>query len=374
MSEFPLRPTHLKVNLLRLRQNLENIRAHVKPAKVMALLKANAYGHGVDNVAPYIAPYADYVGVALVEEGIHLREIGIERPILIMGGTLPEQLPLFIENKLTLAASSLELLDAAEVVARNAKGKLKVHLKIDTGMERTGVHDYEAGPFLEKSLTCSHLEVEGIYSHFANSESPDLAHAKLQLERFQEVLYFYEKRNIPRPPIRHMANSGAILQLPESHFDMVRPGVMFYGVYPGREVKHTVEIKSALTWCSRVVYSKVTLPGRPVSYGSLWQSESPARIVTIPCGYADGYFRRMTNQAQVIVNGKKYPQVGRICMDQFMVNVGGDEARVGDEVTLLGEAASGEKITAEDFAEWAGTNEYEVMTNISARVPRVYLT
>jgi alanine racemase len=149
---------------------------------------------------------------------------------------------------------------------------------------------------------------------------------------------------------------------------MVRPGVMFYGIYPECDVKKTIEVKPALTWHSRVVYSKITQPGRPVSYGSLWQSEVPTRIATIPCGYADGYFRRMTNRAQVIINGKKYPQVGRICMDQFMVNVGDDDVKVGDEVILLGDG-----IAAEDLADWAGTNEYEVMTNIGARVPRVYI-
>ena len=304
----------------------------------------------------------------LWRKGIHLRELGIDKPILVMGGTLPEQVPAFAQYDLTLTASSFELLGGAEQVAHAAKKKLKAHLKIDTGMERTGVHEYEAEAFIKKSLTCSHLNIEGIFTHFANSESNDLTHAKLQLERFQEVLNVYEKLSVPHPRIRHTANSGAILQLPESHFDMVRPGVMFYGVYPGRDVKKTVEVKPALTWHSRVVYSKITQPGRPVSYGSLWQSEVPTRIVTIPCGYADGYFRRMTNCAQVIINGKKYPQVGRICMDQFMVNVGDDDAKVGDEVVLLGDG-----ITAEDFADWAGTNEYEVMTNISARVPRVFI-
>ena len=368
MTDLPSRPTYLEVNLPQLKQNLENIRAHVAPSKVMAVLKANAYGHGIDGVAPYIAPYADYIGVAIVEEGIHLRELGLDNPILVMGGTLPEQVPAFAQFDLTLAVSSSELLDAAEQVAQAAKKRLKVHLKIDTGMERTGVHEYEAHAFVEKSLTCSHLDIEGIFTHFSNSESNDLTHAKLQLERFQEVLNIYEKRSVAHPRIRHTANSGAILQLPESHFDLVRPGVMFYGVYPGRDVKRTVEVKPALTWHSRVVYSKITQPGRPVSYGSLWQSEVPTRIVTIPCGYADGYFRRMTNRAQVIVNEKKYPQVGRICMDQFMVNVGNDDAKVGDEVILLGDG-----ITAEDFADWTGTNEYEVMTNISARVPRVFI-
>ncbi len=364
-----MRPTFLEVNLAQLQRNLEAIRAHVAPAKVMAVVKANAYGHGVDGVAPFLAPYADYLGVALAEEGIHLRELGITKPILVMGGTLADQLPDFLEYDLTLTASSLDLLLAAEQLAASTRKRMRAHLKIDTGMERVGVRDTEAVPFLEKSLACSHIEVEGIYTHLANSEVPDPIHARQQLERFQDVLAFYEKRSVPLPPIRHVCNSGGILQLPEGHMDMVRPGIMLYGVYPGAATPRTVEVKPALTWRSQVAYSKITPPGRPVSYGSLWQAEVPTRIVTVPCGYADGYFRRMTNQARVIVNGKKYPQVGRICMDQFMVDLGEDVAEVGDEAILLGEG-----ITADDLGEWAGTNNYEPLTNISARVPRVYVT
>ena len=373
-----MRPTYLEVNLSQLKQNLENIRKHVSPAKVMVVLKANAYGHGVDGVAPFIAPFADYIGVAIVEEAIHLRKLGIATPILVMGGTLREQLTDFFEYDLTLAASSLDLLTAAEQLAELTRTRLKVHLKIDTGMERIGVREYEAKPLIEKSLACSHLEIEGIFTHFANAETLEVADgepsdskvvkASLQLERFEEVLSIYEKRSEPHPPIRHTANSGATLLLPESHYDMVRPGMLFYGVYPARYIERTIDVKPALTWKSKVVYSKITQPGRGVSYGSLWQAEAQTRIVTVPCGYADGYFRRMTNQAQVVIHQKKYPQVGRICMDQFMVNVGEDEIKVGDEVTLLGNG-----IIAEDLADWTGTNEYEVMTNISARVPRVYV-
>jgi alanine racemase len=361
------RPTYLEVNLQQLKTNLENIRAHVAPAKVMQMVKANAYGHGVDGVAPFIEPYVDAFGVALVEEAVHLRKLGIKKPILVAGGIFIEQLPLFFQHDLTLTASSADLLTAADRLAESTRTRLKIHLKIDTGMERVGVREYEAGALLETSLMCSHLEVEGIYSHFANSEVPDRKYSLLQLERFQEVLRFYEKRNLPTP-IRHICNSAGILNLPQAHFDMVRPGVLFYGIYPGNEVDRVVDVKPGLTWRSRVAYSKIVQPGRPVSYGSLWQAEAPAKIVTVPCGYADGYFRRMTNHARVIVNGVKYPQVGRICMDQFMVNMGNDVAQVGDEVILLGAG-----ITAEDLAEWAGTNEYEVMTSISARVPRVFV-
>ncbi len=364
-----MRPTYLKINLSQLKRNLDAIRARTAPAKVLVNLKANAYGHGVDGVAPFIAPFADYLGVALAEEGIHLRELRVDKPILVMGGTLPEQLPLFVEYDLTLTASSPDLLTAAEQIAASSRKRLKVHLKIDTGMERVGVRDTEAESFLEQSLKCKHLEVEGIYTHLANSESVDLTHARLQIERFMGVLRFYAEHSLPPPPIRHMANSGGVLQLSESHLDMVRPGIMFYGIYPGAETQRTVEIHPAAVWVSHVAYSKVVPPGRPVSYGSLWQAEVLTRIVTVPCGYGDGYFRRMTNQAQVVIRGRKFPQVGRICMDQFMANVGDEDVRVGEEVFLLGEG-----IAPEDLARWTGTNEYEVMTNISARVPRVFVT
>jgi len=364
-----IRPTYLEVNLLQLRKNIEAIKAHVGSALVMPMVKANAYGHGIDGVAPFIEPSVDYFGVAILEEGIHLRELGIKKPILIAGGVLPAEVPFYAEHDLTLTGSSLDLLDVAEEVSCSTGKRIKVHLKIDTGMERVGGHEYEAEALIEKSSACSHLDIEGIYTHLANSEVMDKKYSSLQLERFQEVLDIYNKRSISVPPLRHVTNSGGILNLPEAHFDLVRPGILFYGVYPGKDIERAVDVKPALTWRSRVAYSKVTKAGRAVSYGSLWQAETESRIVTIPCGYADGYFRRMTNQARVIVNNKKYPQVGRVCMDQFMVNVGDDEAQVGDEVVLLGGG-----IHAENLAEWAGTNEYEVLTNISARVPRVYVT
>ena len=363
-----MRPTYLEVNLSQLRKNIEAIRAQVAPAKVMPMVKANAYGHGIDGVAPFIEPYADYLGVALVEEGIHLRELGIRKPILVAGGTLQEQIPLFAEYDLTLTGSSLDLLETAEEASRTTETQIKVHLKIDTGMERVGVREYEAEAFILKASACKHILIEGIYTHFANSELADRTYSDMQIERFQEVLHLYEKHSLPVPRLRHACNSGGILNLPQAYFDMVRPGVLFYGVYPGEEVDRVVDVKPALTWRSRVAYSKRTQPGRPISYGSLWQSEMETGIVTIPCGYADGYFRRMTNHAQVLIHQKKYPQVGRICMDQFMVNVSDDDIKVGDDVVLLGEG-----IMAEDLAQWTGTNEYEVMTNISARVPRVYI-
>ena len=382
MRPAPLRPTHLVVNLAQLRRNLEAIRARVAPAEVMVMLKANAYGHGVDGVAPFIEPFVDSIGVATLDEGIHLRGLGIRKPILVAGGTLPEHVSHFLDHDLTLTAGSPELLQAAEAAASAAGKRLKIHLKVDTGMERVGVHWDEATPLLDDSLTLRHVDVEGIYTHFANAERPEtpgmarepgFTFASDQVARFNEVLRFYERRGLPPPRYRHAANSAGILNLPESKFDLVRPGLLFYGVYPGTDVLRSVEVRPALTWKSRVVFSKITPAARGVSYGSRWHSDHPVRIVTIPCGYADGYFRRMTNEARVIVNGRKYRQVGTICMDQFMVDLENDPGAVGDEAILLGGAPNGEQVTAEELAAWAGTNSYEVLTNISARVPRLFV-
>jgi alanine racemase len=366
-----IRATWAEVNLRRLEDNLAAITRKVAPSKVMLVVKANAYGHGLAEVSKALAGKSDYVGVAVLEEGILLRELGVTAPIIVLGGIWREQIHRYLQHNLTLTASSVERLQQIDAAACRMNLKAKVHMKIDTGMERIGVHYYSAQSLQESALKCSNVEVEGIFSHFANADSDDLTHARLQLERFHEVLRFYERRSLPMP-IRHIANSAAVLQLPESHLDMVRPGIMLYGVYPSPETPHTVEVQPALAWKSRVVYFKVVKSGHPVSYGSTWQSDHNVRVVTVPVGYGDGYFRSMSNRAQVIIRGKKYPQVGRICMDQLMINIEGDSSYNGDEVILLGESG-GERITVEDLAEWAGTIPYEILTNINTRVPRVYL-
>ena len=371
-TRFTLRPTQVQVDLERLTQNYKAIQRKVDGAIVMPILKANAYGHGLVRVGQHMqALGAKVLGVAYLEEGILLREAGVTTPILVLGGILGSQAPLFIQHDLMGTASSVEKLEHIEAAAEAAGMPARVHLKIDTGMERIGVHYYNADSLLDAALKCTHVRVEGIFSHFANADAADLSSAKLQIERFQEVLRFYERRSLPLP-LRHMANSGAILQLPESWLDLVRPGIMLFGVYPSSEVHRTVEVKPALTWGSRVVYFKVVRPGHPISYGSTWQSDHSVRVVTIPVGYGDGYFRSMSGKAQVLMRGKRYPVVGTICMDQFMVNIEQDSAYNEDEVLLIGEGEDA-RITVEELAEWAGTIPYEILTNINTRVPRVYL-
>jgi alanine racemase len=365
-----LRPTALEVDLAQLTANYEAICRHVN-VPVMVILKANAYGHGLVEVGRHFERLgAPYLAVAYLEEGLRLRQAGVRTPILVLGGLVGGQIPLFLEHDLTLTASSVDKLRAVEDCAATLGRRARVHLKIDTGMERIGVHWYSAEKLLEASLGCRHVEVEGVFSHFANADSPDLTHARLQLERFQEVLRFYERRSLPTP-LRHLSNSGGVLQLPEARFDMVRPGLLLYGAYP-MPGPRPIEVRSALRWKSRVVYFKVVKPGNPVSYGSTWTPERETRVVTLPVGYGDGYLRALSGQAQVIIHGKRYPVVGRICMDQVMVDIGWDSAFNDDEVVLLGhegEAAIG----IEEMAEWAGTIPHEILTSINTRVPRVYV-
>lgn len=370
-DEEAVRPTHVEVDLSALTENLAAIRGRVQGAKVMTILKANAYGHGLVPVAKHMVQCgADYLGVALLEEGILLRNEGIFTPILVLGGISKEQIPLFLKHDLTLTAPSVEKLRLIDEAASVLKVRARVHLAVDTGMERIGIHYYNAALLLEAALQCQHVEVEGIFSHFANADAADLSHARLQLERFHDVLSFYTQRSLPMP-MRHMANSAGILQLPESHLDLVRPGILLYGVYPSEDCQRSVLVKPALTWKSRVAYFKVVQAGHPVSYGSTWQSDHPVRVITVPVGYGDGYFRALSSQAEVIVRGQRYPVVGRVCMDQMMVNLEQGTAYNGDEVILLGNA-EGQQITAAELARWAGTIPYEVLTNINTRVPRLY--
>jgi alanine racemase len=365
-----LRPTVLHIDLARLTANYQALRQHAG-VPVLVVLKANAYGHGLVEVGRHFDLLgAPYLGVAYLEEGLRLRRAGVRAPILVLGGIVGEQIPLFLQNDLTLTASSLDKLGAIEDCAAGLGCTAHVHLKIDTGMERIGVHWYNAGKLLEASLTCPHVKVDGVFSHFASADAQDLTYARLQLERFLEVLDFYRVHSLP-PPTRHISNSGALLQMPEARLDMVRPGVLLYGAYPAPQLARSVAVHPALRWTSPVVYFKVVQPGAGVSYGSTWAPETQARVVTLPVGYGDGYMRSMSGQAQVGIRGRRYPVVGRICMDQVMVNLGWDSAWNGDEALLLGgdgEAA----ISIEEMAAWAGTIPHEILTSINTRVPRVY--
>jgi alanine racemase len=370
-----LRPTYLEIDLDALAGNYRSITRQVAPAQVMPILKANAYGHGLVEVGRLLQRTgAPYLGVAYLEEALRLRQHGVTLPVLVLGGIVGSQIPRFLEHDITLTASSVDKLRAIEGHAGSSGRPARVHLKIDTGMERIGVHWYSALPLLEESLRCRHTRIEGIFTHLANADSAgeQLGHARLQLERFAEVLRFYEQRSLPTP-MRHAANSGAILQLPESHLDLVRPGILFYGARPSPEIPWpaALSVQQALRWITRVVFFKVVKAGNPVSYGSAWSPGEPSRVVTLPLGYGDGYMRAMSGKALALIGGQRYPVVGRICMDQVMVSIGQGTAYNGDEVVVLGQQGT-ENISVEEMAGWAGTIPHEILTSINTRVPRTY--
>lgn len=372
-DEEVTRPTYLEIDLDAIAHNYQQLKTHSQKP-VMAIVKANAYGHGLVPVAQHLERCGcDSLGVAVLEEGIKLRRAGIRCEILVLGGILGDQIPLFLQHDLCLTASSVDKLQHIENTAAQMGTTAKVHLKIDTGMERIGVHYYSAQPLIEASLGCQHCEVKGIYTHFACADELDPNYTQTQLARFLSVCEIYEQLGATCPP-RHAANSAALLRFPETHLDLVRAGIALYGIYPSPEVPRTLSLTPALRWYSKVVYFKVIRAGHPVSYGATWASETDTRLVTVPVGYGDGYFRALSDRARVLIRGHSYPVRGRVCMDQLMVDIGPDgEAYNGDPVLLLGQDGP-HSITAEDLAQWANTIPYEVLTNINTRVSRQYVS
>lgn len=371
-SVFNHRPTYAEVCLNALKSNLAAIQAFVGTAKVMAVVKANAYGHGFEAVAKALeGAGASSLGVAYIEEALELRRFGIKLPILVFGGLLKDQIGLYIRNDVEVTASSVTKLEQIDQAAAQEGRRARVHLKIDTGLERIGVHHYSAFTLFEAALRVKHTDIVGVYSHFADVRCEDLSLTRLQLERYLESLRFYEDSS-PAPFLRHIAGSGGLMALRDSHLDMVRPGLSLYGVYPGTGFETILPLKPVLQLKSQVVYFKVVKKGAGVSYGHLWTAPEDTRMVTVPIGYGDGFLRSLSNRAHAIIRGKRYPIVGAICMDQLMVNIGSGEAYNGDEVMLIG-VQEEERITVEDVARAGGLSPYEVLVTLNQRIPRVFV-
>lgn len=367
-----MRLTRAEISLPALHFNVDGIRRKVGSAvQILAVVKANAYGHGAVNVTKSLEEHGiRYFGVAFLEEGVELRKAGIQSPILVMGGVLGAQVREFLDHDLEITISSIAIAERVNEEAQRLARKARVHLKIDTGMERIGVRSDTAMPFIEKVCRLPNVEVIGLFSHLATSDEGDKSFAHVQLDRFSTVLDAVQRAGIDIP-LKHIANSGAILDLPESYFSMVRPGIMMYGCYPSLETSMSVPIQPVLSLKSQIVFLKEVAANTSISYGRRYVTNRKTSIATVPIGYADGYSRRLTNSSHVLIHGTRYPTVGTICMDQLMVDVGdGRNVRVGDPVTLIGSERS-EEITAWDIAQQLGTNAYEVLTGISTRVPRV---
>lgn len=375
LSSFPdavsSRPTVAEIDLAALRHNVAAIQRHVAPARVMGIVKANAYGHGLLRIAREMeAAGVSMLGVAFVEEGILLRQSGITVPILVLGGLIGDQIAQFLEHDLSITASSVWKLEQIERTARDMKTTARVHLKIDTGMERLGVHHFNADELFAAAEGAPHCRIEGVFSHLASSQEVDGEWTALQLERFETATNWFRDNGHEMPP-RHLANSGAVLNSPSTWFDIVRPGLMNYGIYPEGAAK-TVELKPVLTWKTRVVYFKVVTAGTRIGYDGTWTAPRQTRIVTLPVGYGDGFRRSLSNRGQVLIRGKRYPVVGNVSMDQITVDIGPDgTAYNDDEVVLIGRQGE-EEITVDEMAGWMDTISYEVLTGIHTRVPRMY--
>lgn len=366
------RPTSVEVNLNHLSHNLAQMRKRVGSTKVMAIVKANAYGHGLVRVAQHFqAQGADQLGVAFLEEGIALRKAGITLPILVMGGICAGQLEHFFDHDLDITVSSLDKLKHVEETAKQKNKKAGIHLKIDTGMNRIGVQPRSTPALIEAALRSTHCDIKGIYSHLACADDLESPMTLQQLEIFSEVTKHFEKLSEPMP-LRHLANSGGILHFPQTYLDMVRPGIMLYGVYPDVHVKRELNLRPALTLKSKVVFFKVLNPNQTVSYGATWKSDHPVRLVTIPIGYGDGYPRSLSNVGEVLIRGQRHPIVGTVCMDQLMVNIEWQIAYNDDEVVLIGKQGD-QTILIEDVAVKANTIPYELLTCLNERIPRVYV-
>jgi alanine racemase len=371
------RPTRAEIRLGALRRNFAKARELAGPGtKVMAVVKAEAYGHGMLRVArELLAEGAGYLGVALVEEAVALREAGIDAPLLVLGSPPDESLPLYARYGVELAVASAAKARAAAAAAAAAGATIRVHLKIDTGMMRLGEDWRRSESFAEELSGLlgragrPGLEVVGAFSHFATADC-DLEFAREQVSRFRSALRALAAKGI-EPPIAHIANSAALVNLPEARFGMVRPGILVYGYEPSPWKKTGVE--PVMRLASRVSFVKEVRAGEGVSYGLAWKAPRDTTVATVPLGYGDGYARALSNKASMWVGGAPRPIAGRICMDQTMLDLGpGGTAREGDEVLVFGERA-GAGIPGESLCEILGIIPYELTCMVGARVPRVYV-
>lgn len=368
-----MRPTRAEVDLGALGFNIDQIRKKVgSRTKIMAVVKANAYGHGISEVANAAVAFGvDSLGVAFPEEGLLLRQNGIAGPVVVLAGIAPDQAGPCVDYDLEVAVPSLDIAQCVDDAARRRKKKAKVHLKVDTGMERIGVRAEEAPQFATTVAAMRHLEIVGVFTHFATSDSADKTFAYWQLERFQKAIDEMRAAGV-EIPLRHIANSGAILDMPEACYDMVRPGVILYGIYPSKETSESFPVRPVMALRSKVILLKQVPANTSISYGRTYMTGRSTWVATVPIGYADGYSRLLTNKSEVLIRGRRYRTVGVICMDQLMVEVDSStDVAVGDDVTLIGRDGA-ESITAWDLADRMNTIPYEILCAISSRVPRVY--
>lgn len=366
---------YAEISLEAIGHNIREVKKRLpEGVKLLGVVKANAYGHGAVPVASYLENQVDYFATATIEEAVELRENGISAPILILGYVSPSQYGDLVEYDITQTIDSYAQALALEKEAARQNRKAKAHLAVDTGMTRIGFqvteHDADVAA---KIADLPHIELEGMFTHFSCADQEDKTYCSMQMEKYDKMTALLAERGVTIP-LRHICNSAGIMEFDDHRFEMVRSGIITYGIYPSEEVKkERLDLIPALSWKSHVIHVKEVGPGIGVSYGATYVTEKPmTRIATVSAGYADGYPRALSNQGCVLIHGKKAPIIGRICMDQMMVDVTDiPDVQVEDVVTLVGTDGD-ETITIEEIANPAARFNYEMLCDISSRVTRVY--
>lgn len=368
---------HAEIDLDAILHNMEAMHQCVSEhTRLMAVIKADGYGHGAVEIAEAIdgLPYVFGYAVATVEEGLILRNHGIEKPILILGYVFPEQYHDMIRARIRPTVFTSDMAERLSVMAGRLEVECPIHFAVDTGMSRIGYQaTEEAAEEMARIASLPHIVVEGIFTHFARADEADKTSTYRQLDLFRQMIGMLKERGVTIP-IHHCANSAAIVDLPETNMDLVRAGITMYGLWPSPEVdKSRIDLKPALSLVTHVAYVKELPAGREISYGGTYTTSKKQRIATIPVGYADGYARGLSNRADVLIHGKRAPICGRVCMDQFMVDVTDiPQTATGDKVTLIGKDGE-EQITMEELGALSDRFNYEFVCDLGKRIPRVYL-
>lgn len=369
------RPTRAEISLDALRHNLFSFRQVIpKHIKLMAVVKANAYGHGALQISKEALDCGvDYLAVAFLDEALELRKAGIQAPILVLGYTPPDGIQLAIKHRISLTVYSEDVLQVLEQRVSEAN-QLTIHMKIDTGMNRLGIYnDQQAIDFVRRALRIPGLHIEGLFTHYACADERDKSYTYMQHDRFTQTVEKLRSQGVEFPII-HAGNSATGIDMPELSFNMVRLGISMYGLYPSNQVnRERVRLQPVMSFKTAVVRSEVMPLDSGVSYGGTYHTKEDERIATLPVGYADGYSRLLSSNAEALICGVKVPVVGRVCMDQCMLNVTGlDDVSIGEEVVLFGTQGDA-VISADDLAQRIGTINYEITCKVSHRVPRVYI-
>ena len=366
---------YAEVSLKAIGHNIAQVKKRLRPGvKLLAVIKADAYGHGAVRVGKYLEDQVDYFAVATAEEAMELREQGIRLPVLVLGYISPEQYGEILDYDITQTVYSLEIAEKLSEASVKAGCRTKIHAALDTGMTRIGFHiTEEEADRIAAISRLPGLELEGMFTHFSCADQKDKTYCGLQLEKFRRMEGMLRERGV-EIPVKHICNSAGIMEFDDYRFDMVRSGIVTYGLYPSEEVdKSRLPLIPALSWKRRVIHVQAVEPGLGVSYGATYTTEGPCtRIATVSAGYADGYPRALSNKGRVLIHGRYAPILGRVCMDQMMVDVSHiPDVKVEDTVTLIGREGD-RRITMEEVADPACRFNYEMACGISKRVPRIY--